>query len=485
MLKKVLLYIDKCITKLFVMYFQKYKRTVYLIRNYTFEDLMLKKRIILSELHSLSKNEIHNFKYIGESTEIYFSSTQSNSKLFYGDEVAYLNLLVKIFKILETHNRTYNVIIDITNRELLKQCKLLDCCTNINLTIFTDCHNYNIDEYLEEDGKLDNFVKDIKNSSLSPYEKYLAVYNIVKRFKPYQENENNPKESRFLKYILNNDYMVCVEYATLLKTLLDKIGISCIQMGVKVDTSCDEEVIVDNTSTKLVGHERNIIKIDDDKYNIHGIFVVDVTWDNNMDFDLYNNSAMTFDRKKESFRLEKLTDEDLLLDFHNIKDFIDKINFYLRKEMRTIVSDSFYDKLSIAYKDLYIKIMQLLMQLDYQEYLKLHDRYDSIIYYNRYEKNATVQEIDEVFREFLTDYARYIIPISNKKINTRTLYEAALNVKKVIDGYDKKELKQWNKTTKKINEMRAAIKFPYRFEPSESRINYLKCRCKRRIKINN
>ena len=43
---------------------------------------------------------------------------------------------------------------------------------------------------------------------------------------------------------------------------------------------------------------------------------------------------MTFDRKKESKLLESLEDEDLLLDFHDMSDFSNKINFFLKRKCK-------------------------------------------------------------------------------------------------------------------------------------------------------
>lgn len=102
-------------------------------------------------------------------------------------------------------------------------------------------------------------------------------------------------------------------------------------ISVGVDTSYDDGFTTEDKPTNIEGHQRNIIKNDDNKYNIHGIFIADATWDNHMKYDLYANASMTFDRKKEAERLEKLNDYDLLLDFHNFEEFTKKLNFFLKK----------------------------------------------------------------------------------------------------------------------------------------------------------
>lgn len=247
------------------------------------------------------------------------------------NEHIYINELKRIFDILNNHQRTYTIEIKIINRELLNQSGLLNY-KNINLIINHDYYRYTKEEYLSEEQQLDNLIRPIKYSNLSPYEKYLAVYNIVKQFKPYKENYENKDESRYLKYILNNEYIVCVGYSKLLTTLLNKLNIPSMEVIADIDSSTYKDNLI-NTPTKLEGHQRNIIKIDDDKYNIHGIYIVDPTWDNNMIKDLYNNSTSTFDKRKEYKKLEKLTNEDLLLDYHNFNEFLEKINYYLKRSI--------------------------------------------------------------------------------------------------------------------------------------------------------
>ena len=74
-------------------------------------------------------------------------------------------------------------------------------------------------------------IEPIKNSNLSPLEKFIAIYNVVKNFKPYKESPDQLEESRYLRYILNNEYMVCVGYAKLLKILCEKVGIKVINLS--------------------------------------------------------------------------------------------------------------------------------------------------------------------------------------------------------------------------------------------------------------
>ena len=284
------------------------------IGSYTLSDLKKIDVLVLSD--KLSSLEIDNLMFINKKSNIHFIN---RSDVY--DEKKFFNNLSNIFMELEQHNRVYNIEIDVRSRELLRESNLLDCIKNINLTINVSNCTYSLDEYLLEEKKLNDLVDSVKRANLSPFEKYLAVYNIVKKFKAYKENPDNFWDSRKLKYILDNEYMVCVGYANLLVVLLEKVGISSMVVGSSVDISYDDGFTKECICTKFCGHQRNIVKIDDDKYNIYGIYVVDATWDNNMSIDLYNHAVMTFDRMKEALRLETLEKTDLILDFHNIYDF--------------------------------------------------------------------------------------------------------------------------------------------------------------------
>ena len=401
------------------------------------------------------------------------------------NERIYLNELIRIFNILNNHKKTYNIEIKIKNRELLNKSNLLNY-QNINLTIYNDYHTYTKEEYLSEEKQLDNLISSIKNANLSPYEKYLAVYNIVKQFKPYKENHEDKDKSRYLKYILNNEYIVCVGYSKLLTTLLNKLNIQSMEITADIDSSIYNDNL-ENIPTKLEGHQRNIVKIDDDKYNIHGIYIVDPTWDNNMNKDLYNNSTSTFDKRKEYKKLEKLTNEDLLLDFHNFNEFLEKINYYLKKSIykkdKFFINDEhILVRIIRSYYEIYEDIMNLLYNLDYSIYQELYNKYNNQILDTeniyreiRYNQNndISIKEIEDIFSNFLTDYATYIIPLSNQNINLETTLICASNIKKEIDKYNEEELKHWTNQTLDDNIEQQTKSFPYKYNHNDKRLNYL------------
>lgn len=482
-----------------------------------------------------TSNEIKERKYIAikEDTKIenIIDIIQKNlnkiiefsNNLDFENEEKFFSILKEVFS--KFTSEKIDVHISVNNRELFNKYNFFSNNPNLNITIEEDLYPYTQEEYLEENQKLENIIKPIKESNLSPYEKYIAVYNVVKQFKPYKDNDENKSEARELRYILNNEYIVCVGYAKLLKVLLEKVGINSMCLSIYTKEELEEDI---DLKTRETNHQRNIIKIDDEKYNIHGIYLADATWDNNMEKDYYDFANLTFDRKKEESHLEKISTYDYLLDFHNLEEFIEKINVYLRKLINKKSSPTEYKKKVInAYRKLYKEIMLCLLTLDYDKYDYFYNKYHKKIMEKitqkfdedtskissmlsnldkllleieeleedeELEETATffpvqtnieektskppmtevpLSEIESIFSAFLTEYATYIIPLANKKISNETLLTAAINVKQEINKYNQEQLNSWKEEFLKNTEHFETIVFPYSYNPNETRINYL------------
>ena len=73
-------------------------------------------------------------------------------------------------------------------------------------------------------------------------------------------------------------------------------------LGAK-DTSYDDGFTIEEKEVEDSGHARCIVSMDDDKYNVHGLYVSDPTWDNQLDENRLNNVLMTFDKMDISRRM--------------------------------------------------------------------------------------------------------------------------------------------------------------------------------------
>lgn len=126
---------------------------------------------------------------------------------------------------------------------------------------------YRLDDVLFAGKQLDDWANEINSAtvdgkSLSPLEKFIYAYMIVQN-RVGKECEFNAKLSRDPIAILNNDYCVCVGYASLLNELCSRIGIQCTDKSVGVPG----------------WHAINCSIIKDDKYGVNGLYYSDPTRD--------------------------------------------------------------------------------------------------------------------------------------------------------------------------------------------------------------
>lgn len=116
------------------------------------------------------------------------------------------------------------------------------------------------------------YKKLINDYNLSPVEKLTFAYDIMKSFTYNETTNKDTFESRDPYKIIKTGNIVCVGYTNMLAEILKGTeGISFTDASV----SCYES----DNETLLGHHSRGIVKIDDDKYNIHGVYIVDPTWD--------------------------------------------------------------------------------------------------------------------------------------------------------------------------------------------------------------
>lgn len=140
--------------------------------------------------------------------------------------------------------------------------------------------NATLEEFQAMRQAVDYFKGLIEEANLSPVEKVAYVYDILKTFH-YNENQNDKQRSRELHGIIADGTIVCVGYATFVKELLTELGVKAININTTITSE-------DN----IVGyHERNLVRIDDEKYNIHSVYALDATWDSERDIFVTQNET--------------------------------------------------------------------------------------------------------------------------------------------------------------------------------------------------
>ena len=199
-----------------------------------------------------------------------------------------------------------NCIIDLTMISQEDEFRLFNSNIRSDLKFIDKYNNYkakSATEILDSSLKILSIKEEISKYNLSVLEKIVFVADKV-RSKPYKRNkdETAPNISRDLSDILdcNSDYIVCDGFSKLFSSIMNALGIYC-------------ERIVMVKKDYSYGHATNIIYINDDCYNIHGFFLIDIT-----SFNVNNDSKFSH----YNF-LTSLCDAETILSKSDYSPFID------------------------------------------------------------------------------------------------------------------------------------------------------------------
>ena len=235
--------------------------------------------------NDIDSKELQYFNAISTTTnEDYISCNNDDDAIeYYGDLEELKNMIEKMkslnfypsYIILKLENKDYDY-------RLLKGIKypiLID---------YGERYTATIEEFIAMRETINYFKNLITSQNLSPLEQVTYAYDIIKSFE-YKEGQS-PEDSRTLHNIVRSGNIVCVGYALFLKQVLRELGFKIEDYSVNAKNEY-------NQYGKNNNHRRNIIRIDDDKYDIHMIAACDPTWDsysveNNNNRFTNENSAM-------------------------------------------------------------------------------------------------------------------------------------------------------------------------------------------------
>lgn len=213
----------------------------------------------LLEEYGISNDTLLRLKFNenNEVEELFYNGIEDISKL--REIVSRIEKKTKIHKIvLKCENKTYENAYYLNS--IAKKYPV-----EIN---YGDLHNCTVEEFLAMRETLDFFNDLVQANNLSPAEILMYAYDIMKTFR-YKENKEDKDKSRYLHNIVMTDYIVCVGYAKFMEQILKENNIKAVEVGVTCDLGNGEHG----------GHARNLVYLDDDKYDIHGIYAIDATWD--------------------------------------------------------------------------------------------------------------------------------------------------------------------------------------------------------------
>ena len=195
----------------------------------------------------------------------------------------------KLFKRVKPIAKYYNLEQDLSNIDIpiiidlsgLSFTEKIDILTTPSISnkynlFFTD--EYTTGEYITQVEMIDmyqNILEDyetIQNNNYSITEALFYIYNKYKN-RIYKEEKSNEKSalSRSLNQIMKSDNIVCVGYANYLNAIASILNIPVFPL---------EWLDRFNPNS---GHRENIAVINDPKYDIKGVFTIDITWDSKKD----------------------------------------------------------------------------------------------------------------------------------------------------------------------------------------------------------
>ena len=200
--------------------------------------------------------------------------------------------------------------------ELLKDIygnllKKLDSRCKFRIKYEKTGHEITLNEFIMMRETLDYYKNMILEANLSPIEQIMFAYDLIKSFE-YQENNERLSSSRTIHSIIKEGKIVCAGYASFLSQLLKELGIESYDVSTLVPRPNIEGKIVKH------GHARNVINVQDNKYDINGYYAFDSTWDS-----AHNIVKIVDENGNEEFRrIEYVSDKN------NIVKSYDNLSLY-------------------------------------------------------------------------------------------------------------------------------------------------------------
>ena len=127
-----------------------------------------------------------------------------------------------------------------------------------------------------------SLINRIKPKDFSPLETMLYIHIFTTQNFKYKEIKET-LIPRSIVGIVNYDAIVCVGYSRFVKAVISKLNIKGLKCDnfttVLKESDKDKNELLSEYLSINTGHMQNLIFIDDEKYNVHGRYIEDTTWD--------------------------------------------------------------------------------------------------------------------------------------------------------------------------------------------------------------
>lgn len=296
--------------------------------------------------------------------------------------------------------------------EVLKE--LNDNGVEINFQYIESEAKISLQEVIEDEEFLENIVKEIKDKDFSPLEKLIAVYDIVKGFKPYhlgidERGQEKYSSSRGLYEILKNKDIVCVGYANLMENLCYRLGLNVVHFP------------LDGTRDGYrFGHEINYVYLVDEKYGIDGYYTLDPTEEHGGKIEILKD--FPFEVAKSQYERFLLTTLET------------KRKMYKEGVICDSIDETFLANNPIEFNSTVNKLNSMAM-FDFTKQQNNMEQIDSLEEMDP-ELKKYIENIKNPFysmeQEDFSQFSKYTQERTNKSIDKRKLLDAIINVKRKI-----------------------------------------------------
>ena len=169
-------------------------------------------------------------------------------------------------------------------------------------------------DYYDTMTLVNNIVNEINDLDLSPLEKLMYLYDKVRdRYYILESEGEGLRSSRDLTSTILGENIVCEGFATIFNTIAEKLGLN------SRPTSLDQV-------GSDIGHERNMVYVEDKKYKYKGFLFFDPTWDcKRSDDDNHFNKYQYFGLTFNEFAMSNYNNQ-LISEYNPIATASKKIN---------------------------------------------------------------------------------------------------------------------------------------------------------------
>ena len=159
------------------------------------------------------------------------------------------------------------VLIKLSNANYDNIDKLSDIGLDINILVQGDNGYCTLKQFKAMRNFFNDFSNRYNTYNLSMLEKITLAYDYVKFFYANNETSDRLTDSRSIAKCISTGNIVCEGFSKMFCQLLSEMGIN------------SNLIFIEPNSNEESGHVRVILRVDDDKYNVHDNFIFDPTWD--------------------------------------------------------------------------------------------------------------------------------------------------------------------------------------------------------------